>query len=361
MFYAPAIYFFPGKQIAPPPAPVITQNTGGSLAATTYYARTTYVSGTGETLVSAETAVAAPAGSLLGVTSPAAVPGATGWNLYLGNTASCPGVDAGAISGAGETCEVKQNATPLPIGADWTESVTGRVPFSGWYSGSVGPAGQTAPTNDSTNAYGDSEIADFALNTQSLPSDIAGGPTVATMQGLNFAFGGSGDNYHAILDHTNLTANQTFLFPNQSGQVALSNIAQTWTAPQTFDSLTTNKAIIGGETISAAPEAVFNAFLPGALDSAYTAATFSPQHGVIVERIVVTLKTLPQGCASNAILRVGGTKTWDSVIASSLTDSGPVNLPMDLGASIQVMLQTPAQGCAIAPQDANVAIQYRMQ
>jgi hypothetical protein len=49
------------------------------------------------------------------------------------------------------------------------------------------------------------------------------------------------------------------------------------------------------------------------------------------------------------------------VIASSPTDSGPVNLPMDLGASIQVMLQTPAQGCAVAPQDANVAIQYRMQ
>jgi hypothetical protein len=321
----------------------------------------TYVSGTGETLASAETVTAASAGSLLTVASPSAVPGATGWNLYLGNTASCPGVDAGAISGAGEACEEKQNAAPLPIGADWTEPVTGRVPASSWYAGSMGPAGETPPTNDSTNAYGDSEIADFALNTQSLPADIAGGPTVATMQGLNFAFGGSGDNYHAVLDHTNLTANQTFIFPNQSGQVALSNVSQTWTAPQTFDSVSLNKATIAGETISAAPEAVFNAFLPGALDNTYTAATFSPQHGVIVERVVVTLKTMPQGCASNAIVRVGGTKTWDSVIASSLTDSGPVNLPMDTGASIQIMVQTPAQGCGVAPQDANVAVHYRMQ
>jgi hypothetical protein len=361
MFYAPAIYFFPGKQIAPPPAPVITQSTSGSLAATTYYARMTYVSGTGETLASAETAVAAAAGSVLTVASPPAVPGATGWNLYLGNTASCPGVDTGAMTGGGQTCQVKQNAAPLPIGTDWTEPVTGRVPFSGWYTGSTGPAGQTPPTNDSTNAFGDSEIADFALNTQSLPADIPGGPTVATMQGLNFAFGGSGDNYHAILDHTNLTSNQTYIFPNQSGQVALSNVAQTWTAPQTFDSVSVNKATIGGETISAVPEAVFNAFLPGALDSSYTAATFSPQHGVIVERIVVTMKTMPEGCASNAVVRISGTKMWDSVIASSLTDSGPVNLPMDLGASIQVLLQTPAQGCSVAPQDANVAIQYRMQ
>ena len=361
MFYAPAIYFFPGNQIAPPPAPVVTQSPGGSLSATTYYVRSTYVSGTGETLPSAETAVAAQAGNVITTASPAAVPGATGWNVYVGNTASCPGVEAGALSGAGQACEVKQNASPIAIGTDWTEPVAGRVPFSGWYTGSTGPAGQTPPTNDSTNAYGDSEIADFALNTQSLPANIAGGPTVATMQGLNFAFGGSGDNFHAILDHTNLTANQTFAFPNQSGQVALSNVAQTWTAPQTFDSVSLNHATIGGEAISAAPEAVFNAFLPGALDSAYTAATFSPQHGVIVERIVVTLKTMPQGCATNAVVRVAGTKTWDSVIASSLTDSGPVNLPMDLGASIQVVVQAPAQGCGVVPKDANVAVHYRMQ
>lgn len=360
-FYAPAIYFFPGKQIAPPPAPVVTRTTGGALAPTTYYVRSTYVSGTGETLASAETAVAAEAGSLIAVASPAAVPGATGWNVYVGNTASCPGVDAGALSGAGQTCQVKQNAAPIAAGTDWTEPASGRVPFSGWYIGSTGPAGQTPPTNDSTNAFGDSEIADFALNTQSVPANVAGGPTVATMQGLNFAFGGSGDNYHAILDHANLTANQTFIFPNQSGQVALSNAAQTWTAPQTFDSVSMNKATIGGEVISAVPEAVFSAFLPGALDSSYTAATFSPQRGVIVERMIVTLKTMPQGCASNAVVRVAGTRSWDAVIASTLTDSGPVNLPMDLGASIQVILQTPAQGCGVAPRDANVTIQYRMQ
>ena len=361
MFYAPAIYFFPGKQIAPPTTPIVTQSAGGSLPATTYYVRSTYVSGTGETLASSETAVAAETGNVITVASPGAVPGATGWNVYVGNTASCPGVGAGALSGAGEMCEVKQNAAPLAVGVDWTEPTSGRVAFSGWYSGSTGPAGQTQPTNDSTNAYGDSEIADFALNTQSIPADITGGPTVATMQGLNFAFGGSGDNYHAILDHTNLTANQTFVFPNQSGQVALSNVPQTWSAPQTFDSLSVNKATIGGETISSAPQAVFHAFLPGALDSSYTAATFSPEHGVIVERVVVTVKTIPQSCASNAVVRVSGTKTWDSVIASSLTDSGPLNLPMDRGASIQVLLQTPAQGCGVAPQDANVAVQYRMQ
>ena len=361
IFYAPAIYFFPGKQISPPSAPILSQNSGGSLAATTYYVRATYVSGTGETLVSNETSTAAAAGNLIAVASPAAAAGASGWNVYVGNTASCPGADTGALDGPGETCEVKQNSSPLAIGANWTEPGSGRVAFGGWYTGSNGPAGETEPTNDSTNAYGDSDVADFALNTQSLPSDVTSGPTIATMQGLDFAFGGSGDSYHAILDHTNLTQNQTFIFPNQSGQVALSTAPQTWTAPQAFDTVSLNKATIGGETISAVPEGVFNAFLPGALASSYTAATFSPEHDIFVERIVVTSKTVPQGCASNAVVRVSGTQIWDSVIASSLTDSGPLNLSMQQGSSIQILLQTPAQGCGVAPQDANVAVQYRMQ
>jgi hypothetical protein len=361
LFYAPAIYFFPGKQIAPPSGPQVSQGSGGSLAATNYYVRSTYVSGTGETLASAETAVAVSAANVISVSSPAAVPGATGWNVYVGNTASCPGVDSGAITGGGETCEVKQNASPIPIGTDWIEPSAGRLTFTGWYTGSTGPAGETPPTNDSTNAYGDSEIADFALNVQSVPSDIPGGPTVATMQGLDFAFGGSGDNYHAILDHNNFTSNQTYIFPNQSGQIALSNVAQNWTAPQNFDSLSANKVTIGGESVSAAPESVFSAFLPGALSTNYTAASFSPEHGVIVDRIVVSLKTQPETCAANAIVRVAGAKTWDSVIAAGVTDSGPINLPMDSGTPILVLLQTAAQGCVITPQDANVAVHYRMQ
>lgn len=352
---------FPGQQIAPPSTPIVSQTTGGSLAATTYYLRATYVSGTGETLVSSDTSVAAAAGNAIAVASPTAVAGASGWNVYVGNTASCPGADTGALDGPGETCEVKQNAAPLPIGTNWSEPVSGLISFSGWYTGSTGPAGETEPTNDTTNAYGDSDVADFALNTQSLPADVTSGPTVATMQGLDFAFGGSGDSYHAILDHTNFTQNQTFVFPNESGQVALSTAPQTWTAPQTFDTVSLNKATIGGETISAVPEAVFNAFLPGALASSYTAATFSLEHDILVERIVVTARTVPLGCASNAVVRVSGTQIWDSVIASSLTDSGPLNLPMLHGTSIQILLQTPALGCGVTPQDANVAVQYRMQ
>jgi hypothetical protein len=361
IFYAPAIYLFPGKQIAPPAAPTISQAPGGSFPATSYFVRASYVSGTGESLASTETSLTVAGGNLITAVSPQAVPGASGWNIYVGNSATCPGVGAGALSGPGETCEVKQNAAPLPVGTDWTESASGLVKFSGWYSGSTGPVGETQPNNDTTNAYGDSDIADFALNAQSLPSNVASGATIATMDGLNFAFGGSGDNYHAILDHNNLTQNQTFVFPNESGQVALSTAPNTFTAPQAFDSLSANKLSVGGDTISAVPEAVFNALIPGTLDTSYVAATFAPQHAVTVERILVTLKTAPQACGSNAIVRVSGTKLWDSVLAANPTDSGPINLSMDLGAAIQVLVQTPALGCAVTPADANVTIQYRMQ
>jgi hypothetical protein len=361
IFYAPAIYFFPGKQISPPTTPTISQAPGGSLGATSYFVRSSYVSGTGESLASNEASLAVAGGSLITAVSPPAVPGASGWNVYVGNTASCPGVGSGALSGPGESCEVKQNASPLPIGTNWTEPAGGLVAFTSWYSGSNGPAGEAQPNNDSTNAYGDSDIADFALNTQSLPSNVTSGPTVATMDGLNFAFGGSGDNYHAVLDHTNLTQNQTFIFPNESGQVALSTAPNTFTAPQSFDSITANKLSVGGDSFSAVPEAVFSALIPGNLNTAYTAATFAPQHAVTVERVLVTLKTAPQACGSNAIVRVSGTKWWDSVLAANPTDSGPINLPMDLGSTIQVLVQTPAQGCAVTPADANVTIQYKMQ
>jgi hypothetical protein len=361
IFYAPSLYFFSGNQIPPPPAPTVWQYAGGWLPATTYYVRTTYVSAIGETLSSAETTLDAPANSVITVASPAPVPNATGWNVYVGNTASCPGVGTTAISGPGQWCEVKQNMSPIALGTNWTEAIDGILFFQSWYSGANGPAGQTLPTNDSTNEYGDSEIASFALNMESVPDDVPAGSTVATMRGLNFAFGGSGDNFHGILDHATLTENRTYYFPNASGHVALLDTPQTWTAPQSFDSLAMDEATIDGEKLSSAPRAVYSAFLPGALTSSYTAATFTTERGTIVERVEITLKTAPQGCSSNPTIRVAGTKSWDFVVASNSFDSGPIDLPMDSPTPVQVILLMPALNCVVPPQDANVAIHYRMQ
>lgn len=361
LFYAPAIYFFPGHQLPPPGAPTLQSAAGGTLSATTYYARLTYVGGPGETTVSSESFVAASANTLISVPSPSAVTGATGWNVYVGNTATCPGAGQGALTGPGQTCELKQNSSPIPIGGVWNEPASGLVSPALVYVGAAGPAGQTEPTNDTTNAYGDSEISDFALNTENTPANLPAVPTVATMPGLNLAFGGSGDNYFATLDHSNFTANRTFQFPNASGTVALTNLTQNWTAPQTFDSVSVDSATIDGQTLNSVPIALYSAFLPGPLNGQYIAATFTPPSGIVVTRIEVALKTGPQTCFQNAVVGISGSNTWDVILASPTSDSGPISLSLNGGTPVQLLLETPAQGCVVLPQDANVEVQYRMQ
>jgi hypothetical protein len=70
----------------------------------------------------------------------------------------------------------------------------------------------------------DNEAAEFGANLANYPDSLTP-PVEASPRGLPFAFGGSGDNSFAILDHTTLTANRTFDFPNASGTIALSGPA----------------------------------------------------------------------------------------------------------------------------------------
>jgi hypothetical protein len=67
----------------------------------------------------------------------------------------------------------------------------------------------------------DSEAAWRALNGSTVPETVSAG-VVSTLRGHPFAFGGSGDSYMATLDHTTLTANRTYSFPNANGNICLS-------------------------------------------------------------------------------------------------------------------------------------------
>jgi hypothetical protein len=109
--------------VATPAAPTLSAVAYAPLAARTAWTKITYTDATGETVGSAEATLALTAGQQLSVASPAASGDATGWNLYLSETAS----------GA----EQKQNATPIAIGTTWTEPVTGPV------SGAAPPATAT--------------------------------------------------------------------------------------------------------------------------------------------------------------------------------------------------------------------------
>lgn len=91
---------------APPQAPVLSALPGGALTAATYYARLSYVTETGETALSQETALSLAASNLLSVAAPGPDPFslAIGYNVYVGATPF------------GET---RQNASPIGVNSAW--------------------------------------------------------------------------------------------------------------------------------------------------------------------------------------------------------------------------------------------------
>lgn len=102
----------PDGGLTAPAAPSLSSVASGALAGATYFAKSTYVTNSGETLSSAESSLAVAANHVVGVASPAAATGAIGWNSYLGTS-----------SGA----ETKQNATPIAIGTAFQEPNTGLI------------------------------------------------------------------------------------------------------------------------------------------------------------------------------------------------------------------------------------------
>ena len=97
--------------VIPPGPATLSSVAGGTLAATTYYVKTTFVTAQGqETLPSAEQSIAVVADDLLTVVNASATgTQAATWNLYVGTTSG------------GETLQ----ASGLVLGATWTEPTTG--------------------------------------------------------------------------------------------------------------------------------------------------------------------------------------------------------------------------------------------
>lgn len=118
-------------QVPSPLAPLLGQSLAGSLAATTYYVKTTYTGSSGETLASVESSYSVAVNNVLVVQSPAVMPGATGYNVYVSTATGT---------------ETKQNASPVAIGTAWTEPTTGLISGAALPSSNttVGPI--TAPS-----------------------------------------------------------------------------------------------------------------------------------------------------------------------------------------------------------------------
>lgn len=91
---------------------ILGEAPGGALAAQTYYVQITYTTPSGESMPSAQASYAVAANNLLTIQSPPVLAGTTGWNAYVGNTAT--------------TLEL-QNAEPYAIGVNYTQPAGGLV------------------------------------------------------------------------------------------------------------------------------------------------------------------------------------------------------------------------------------------
>jgi hypothetical protein len=126
--------------------------------------------------------------------------------------------------------------------------------------------------------------------------------------------------------------------------------------------LSTYKLHLGSEALTASPRGEQNIFLPGALTSTWTGATWTPDKGVTVTRVQVQAKTVPAGCTTNAIVRLtDGASPVNLSISGAANDSGIIAQNYTAGTPLTLSVQTAAAGCTTAPADANVTIQYRMQ
>lgn len=102
----------PQNFLAAPAQPTLSSQAGGTLAATTYYVKLTYLNAIGETLGSVEASLLVALNNVLVVNSPAALAGAVNYNVYVSTAAGT---------------ETKQNGSPIAIGTNWVEPTTGLV------------------------------------------------------------------------------------------------------------------------------------------------------------------------------------------------------------------------------------------
>jgi len=122
------------------------------------------------------------------------------------------------------------------------------------------------------------------------------------------------------------------------------------------------KLLLNGEFTGSVGRAEQNIFLPGALTSTWTGASWTPDKAVTITRMQVQAKTAPAGCTTNAVVRLtDGTTPVNVTVAAAGNDSGALAQNYAAGATITVSVQTAAAGCTTAPADANVTVQYRMQ
>ncbi len=169
--------------IPAPAAPTLSQVAGGTIGATTYYAKVTYVGVGGETAGSAESSLTVSANKLLVITGLAAAGtapnNATGWKPYVSTSTGTETLQA--VSG---NCTLNTAGNACAIGANWTEPTSGlvagaAVPISDTTWRAVNLAAGTSFCNGATMNYPSTSLAMAGTATNYVSIDPGVGAPVA--------------------------------------------------------------------------------------------------------------------------------------------------------------------------------------
>lgn len=105
-----------------------------------------------------------------------------------------------------------------------------------------------------------------------------------------------------------------------------------------------------------------SAFLPGALTATWNGTTWTLPRNIIVTRIQAQAKTAPAGCSTNAVVRLtDGTTAKTVTITAAANDGGVISQAYTSGSVMQIGVSIAGVGCATAPADVNVNIEYGVQ
>jgi hypothetical protein len=115
---------------------------------------------------------------------------------------------------------------------------------------------------------------------------------------------------------------------------------------------------------NASPRGSYNAFLPNLTSTAATYQRMTLDKAVTVTRLQLVLGTAGAGCTTQSTVSVtDGTSsvTLTTANGTATYDSGAVSQNFAAAANLDIKIAAAASGCATAPQNANVNVQYRMQ
>ena len=182
--------------VSPPAAPSLSSTSGGTLAATTYYVKTTYTTAAGQTLPSAEDSLAVAADNLLVVASPVASTGATAYDVYVSTSTGTETLQASGIA----------------IGNSWTE------PTSGLVAGAALPSASTAGSILDVTALNTGSIV---VNNQIFGTSVAAQTMVVAQAG---GTGGAG-NY---LVSGEQTVASEFMTSDNGGTIIVDQAERRW-------------------------------------------------------------------------------------------------------------------------------------